>query len=98
MSDQLHFIRGGQPLDPEGKVPMVECGCCECHHRSDFWGDCRNNSQRFLPHDLSDGEPEYVCADGEGWITDVELARRINARDQVTDPHPHSTHDKGASS
>ena len=55
MSDQLHFIRGGQTLNPEVKVPMVECGCCECYHRSDFWGDCRNDSQRFLPHDPIDG-------------------------------------------
>ena len=55
MSDQLHFTRGGQPIDPEVKVPMVECGSCECYHRSDFWGDCRNDQQRFLPHDLSDG-------------------------------------------
>jgi len=98
MSDQLHFIRGGRPLDPEVKVPMVECGSCECYHRSDFWGDCRNDSQRFLPHDLSDGEPEYVCANEEPWITDVELTRRIINADPLTDSHPHNPHQQGASS
>ena len=96
MSDLLHFIRTGKALDPDAKVAIVECGSCECYHRSDFWGDCRTDSQRFLPHDLADGEPEYVCADGEGWITDVELSRRYQALDQLSNSN--TPHEKGASS
>ncbi len=98
MSDQLHFIRSGVELDPEVKVPMIECGCCEFHHRSDFWGDCRTDSQRFMPHHPVDGEPEYVCANGHHWISDAEWIRREDARTQQADSHPHTPHEKGASS
>ena len=98
MSDQLHFVRGGKQLDPIEKVSMVECGCCECHHRSDFWGDCRNDSQRFMPHDYTDGDPEYVCADGWHWISDAEWIRREDARTQEADSHSSTPHEKGASS
>ena len=97
MSDQLHFIRAGKSLDLEAKVSMVECGCCECYHREDFWGDCRTDSQRFLPHDPIDGEPEYVCADGEHWITDAELSRREDARAGEADSQPFNPQDQGAS-
>ena len=97
MSDQLHFIRGGKALDPSEHVSMVECGCCECYHREDFWGDCRNDSQRFLPHDPIDGEPEYVCADGEHWITDAELSRREDARAGEADSQPLTPQDQGES-
>ena len=97
MSDSLHFIRAGQALDPEAKVPMIECGCCEFHHRSDFWGDCRTDSQRFLPHDPIDGEPEYVCADGQHWISDAEWIRREDARAQEADSQPLNPQDQGES-
>ena len=76
MSDQLHYVHGGRELDPEVKVSMVECGSCDDYHREDFWGDCRNDSQRFMPHDRSDGEPEYICADGKEWISEAEYIGR----------------------
>ena len=98
MSDQLHFIRAGQALDPEAKVSMIECGCCEFHHRSDFWGDCRTDSQRFMPHHPADGEPEYVCADGHHWISDAEWIRREDARAGEADPQPLTPQDQEASS
>ena len=88
MSDSLHFIRTGQALDPEAQVSMIECGCCEFHHRSDFFGDCRTDSERFLPHHPSDGEPEYICADGHHWMSDAEWIRREDARTQEADPQP----------
>lgn len=28
-------------------IPIEECGCCGCYHRLDYWGDCRNDSERF---------------------------------------------------
>ena len=96
MSDSLHFIRAGKALDPEAKVSMVECGCCECYHREDFWGDCRTDSQRFIPHDGA-GEPEYVCADFHHWISEAEWIRREDARTQEADSQPHTPHDQGES-
>jgi hypothetical protein len=26
---------------------LAECGCCGGYHRPDYWGDCRNDSERF---------------------------------------------------
>jgi len=26
---------------------FVECGCCGSYHRTDFHGDCREDSERF---------------------------------------------------
>ena len=26
---------------------FIECGCCGAYHRSDYWGDCRNDAERF---------------------------------------------------
>ena len=27
---------------------MVECGSCDCYHRSDYLGDCRDDDERFF--------------------------------------------------
>lgn len=34
---------------PKGKRvnTFVECGCCGSYHRTDFMGDCREDSERF---------------------------------------------------
>ena len=72
MTDLLHHLRGGKKLSKH-PVRMVECGCCEHHHREDYMGDCRNDAQRFLEHDPSDGEPDYTDADGERWISIAKL-------------------------
>lgn len=34
---------------PTGKRTnnFVECGCCGAYHRADFYGDCREDSERF---------------------------------------------------
>lgn len=29
-----------------------QCGCCEQMHSVNFFGDCRNNEERFNPEDL----------------------------------------------
>lgn len=26
---------------------FIECGCCSAYHRTDFSGDCREDSERF---------------------------------------------------
>ena len=35
-------------------VKIIHCGCCECYHRVDFYGDCRDDSERF--DDLEDAQ------------------------------------------
>jgi hypothetical protein len=40
------FVGAGIP--PGERVnTFVECGCCGAYHRTDFYGDCRENSERF---------------------------------------------------
>jgi len=29
------------------KKKFIECGCCGSYHHIDFYGDCRNDSNRF---------------------------------------------------
>jgi hypothetical protein len=26
---------------------FIECGCCGSYHRADYFGDCRNDSERL---------------------------------------------------
>lgn len=26
---------------------FAECGSCGAYHRADYWGDCRNDDERF---------------------------------------------------
>jgi hypothetical protein len=47
------FWKGaGIPSGPRTNQ-FLECGCCGAYHRTDFWGDCREDSERFfdLPND-----------------------------------------------
>ena len=47
----------GAGIPPGERVnTFVECGCCGAYHRTDFYGDCREDSERFL--DLPDGAIE----------------------------------------
>ena len=69
MPDLMRYQRGGEDIDPSKPVHMIECGCCEEYHREDFFGDCRDDSQRFMDHDRLDGEPEYICANQNEWIS-----------------------------
>ena len=41
---------------------FMECGCCGSYHRTDFAGDCREDSERF--DELPEGAEE-VFADEE---------------------------------
>ncbi len=29
-------------------IHYYECGCCGAYHKIDFFGDCRDNSERFI--------------------------------------------------
>lgn len=36
----------------DGLPVFYECGCCGHYHNNDFFGDCREDSQRFSFQDL----------------------------------------------
>jgi hypothetical protein len=40
------WVGAGIPKGKRSRV-YVECGCCGAYHRADFWGDCRENGERF---------------------------------------------------
>lgn len=59
------FWRGaGVPSGPRANT-FAECGCCGAFHRTDFAGDCREDTERF--NDIPDGgvevfdEPEHAA-------------------------------------
>lgn len=35
---------------------FVECGCCGCYHLHDYWGDCRDDKNRFSLDDIPDND------------------------------------------
>lgn len=49
------LVGAGIPKGPRVNT-FIECGCCGCYHRTDFGGDCRENSERF--EDIPDGGEE----------------------------------------
>jgi hypothetical protein len=34
------------------KYEYIECGCCGQYHRIDYYGDCRNDAERFTFEDI----------------------------------------------
>lgn len=40
------FVGAGIPKGKRVRT-FIECGCCGSFHRTDFAGDCRENSERF---------------------------------------------------
>jgi hypothetical protein len=40
----------------------IECGCCGQYHRNDYYGDCRNDTERLNLEDI----PEYAEIIGLG--------------------------------
>lgn len=34
--------------NPGDVVFIIECGCCGCFHREEYYGDCRNDNERFF--------------------------------------------------
>ena len=44
---------------------FIECGCCGAWHRNDFYGDCRNDNNRFGFDELPD-DAQVVELEG-GW-------------------------------
>lgn len=50
---------------------FIECGCCDHFHRADFWGDCRDDNERFTLDDL---ESRGVDLNNDiTYIEDVEV-------------------------
>lgn len=46
---------------------LDECGCCGQYHRPNYWGDCRNDAERFPLPVLENGKNvEYPRADPYG--------------------------------
>lgn len=35
-------------------MKYLECGCCGHYHRENYYGDCRNDDERFTLDDLED--------------------------------------------
>ena len=48
---------------PQGKRvnKFYDCGGCGAYHRDDFWGDCREDSERY--HELPEGATEVFYDD-----------------------------------
>lgn len=42
MTDSEYF-----DLVMQAEDQLEECGSCGAYHRKDYWGDCRNDAQRF---------------------------------------------------
>ena len=37
------------------RITLVECGCCSCYHPNTFWGDCRDDANRYAsPEDYAE--------------------------------------------
>jgi len=36
------------------KPKFFQCGCCDHYHRTDFWGDCRQDNERFFISQLDE--------------------------------------------
>lgn len=46
----MHQIKKGT-MKNKKPIKIVHCGCCECYHRIDFRGDCREDSERFASYE-----------------------------------------------
>ena len=47
---------------PSKETEFVLCGCCEHYHRTNYYGDCRNDDERYTFYELEDhyGQGEWV--------------------------------------
>ena len=41
------------------KDVFYECGCCGHYHRTDFYGDCRQDDERYHVDDLPENATIY---------------------------------------
>jgi len=59
-------------------IDLEECGCCGCYHRPDFFGDCRDDKERFPSWQTyvgkHDNKAAFLTDDGDKG----ELFRYIN--------------------
>jgi hypothetical protein len=62
------WVGAGIPVGPRVNT-FFACGCCASYHRTDFWGDCREDSERF--HDVPSGAV-IISSDEEAEADDPE--------------------------
>lgn len=58
----------GCHYNERGAVAIEECGCCDQYHRVAFYGDCRNDNERFAdPEDAEQrlGKPTFIVSPEE---------------------------------
>jgi hypothetical protein len=47
----------------EHEATYVDCGCCGAYHRLDYYGDCRNDAERFddIPDEARIADADEGC-------------------------------------
>lgn len=75
------FVGAGVPKG-ERVNTFIECGCCGAYHRTDFEGDCREDSERYwdLPDDaviVSSDECEFEQIHPHEWYCVVHDVVKI---------------------
>ena len=65
-SNELTSARCRTVLKVLNSSELEECGCCGCWHRKDYYGDCRNDEERYV--------------DLDNFLTAAEYNRRENAK------------------
>ena len=85
------WVGAGIPKGKRSKT-FVECGCCGAYHRSDFAGDCREDSERY--HEIPDG----AVLVGDDWGCDVETreSESVQSQDLALAQHRKEHADKRA--
>ena len=60
-------------------IELEECGCCGAYHRPEFYGDCRDDSERFPTWQVYEGKymgkPALIIDDGD--LIEGELFRYL---------------------
>ena len=54
MNYGIGFIKGAGIPKGRRVDTFAECGCCGHYHRTDFLGDCREDSERYTEEELPD--------------------------------------------
>jgi hypothetical protein len=87
------FVGAGIPKGPRVNT-FVECGCCGAYHRTDFEGDCREDSERHwdLSDDVvivdSDDECEFEQRQPHEWYCVVhDVTKVAGTTEPVTCDH-----------
>ena len=67
---------------------FYQCGICDCLHRAAFNGDCRNDSERFAPHQLDKlyGTHGWNEVDDGDPIPDPKSSRFLPPEVEIPEP------------